>query len=769
MTILVENFAVRQPDVYVPPFRELHVSISSLSLGGAERIVLDWAQRIYPQWRVHLIVLRDRAQEWLVPSHVRVTRLGGVKIPHQLEKIGRTIAQDLNPVCVCHLLSTKERSMLAKAGAFVVPVFHNARNGWVEGVDHLANIPYVVAVSQSCADELREDGLKGTVSVIRHIPHVVESSPDVREEIRRVWNIPQGAFVIGMIGAIKPQKNYVFALEIFAEFLQRQDAYLVIVGGPVNTGIGYDTWKNVVDHVCELGLRHRVAMPGFVPDATRFLSAFDVFLNSSHFEGMSIATLESILSGIPVVASHVGGQGEVMHDALTLIPISASPQTWADALVQASKMEVKKPLWADFPSHRLWTLTGLARAMRPSSKTLFVTANLSAGGAQRSLVNLTKELHGRLDFEIMVAGKSSATYFLDDLLKMDIKVMRASTNWNVFDFAEAIAVKIVSEGFSTICFWNVDARVKLLLAKAFEFGGPRFIDVSPGGHSFEEMGSFQEFQQLIAFTNDQYLGRLDRLVLKYEAEPVIGCEEKTVVIRNGIPFERNHKRNYIVDGHPRIVVSGRIAPTKFLVEIVIAMKALWKNIPDAELHVIGAAEHYHTDYYHQLLEEVGYERDVRVFFHGQCFDVIKILPTFDVYVVLGKNQGCPNALLEAMMAGLPVVGNDDGGTREQLIHNHTGLLIQSQSFQELAGALYHIITDRELARRLGEAGRKHVEKNFSMASMSDGYLALFNNLSHKKSSRKATSDKSFRVKVQDLQKMWHDWAFPQKQTKTLPA
>ena len=84
-----------------------------------------------------------------------------------------------------------------------------------------------------------------------------------------------------------------------------------------------------------LGLEREVVLTGFVPDAVRCLPAFDVVLNTSRHEGLSIATLEALAIGLPVVASAVGGQGEVAHDALRLIPVEADDATWADALEAA--------------------------------------------------------------------------------------------------------------------------------------------------------------------------------------------------------------------------------------------------------------------------------------------------------------------------------------------------------------------------------------------------------------------------------------------------
>ena len=71
MNVLLERTTL-QPPLGAPPAHELWCAIASLSLGGAEKMVLDWARRVAPPWRVHLVVLRDRAHEWPVPAGVRV-------------------------------------------------------------------------------------------------------------------------------------------------------------------------------------------------------------------------------------------------------------------------------------------------------------------------------------------------------------------------------------------------------------------------------------------------------------------------------------------------------------------------------------------------------------------------------------------------------------------------------------------------------------------------------------------------------------------------
>src|SRR5262249_60015505 len=160
-----------------------------------------------------------------------------------------------------------------------------------------------------------------------------------------------------------------------------------------------------------LGVGERVRLPGFVPGAADCLPAFDAVLNTSRYEGLSIATLEALAAGLPVVASEVGGQGEIPAPGLALVPVAASDELWAGAVDRALRSRPLPPAWRGFPSHRLWTLFHLPQPRAARTGVLFVTANLNAGGAQRSLYNLALGLRGKVRCEIAVCRNSSSGYF----------------------------------------------------------------------------------------------------------------------------------------------------------------------------------------------------------------------------------------------------------------------------------------------------------------------------------------------------------------------
>jgi hypothetical protein len=213
MKLLISESA-KQPRLLSYKNQRLNVAIAGLALGGAEKIVLDWARRIYPKWKVHLIVLRDHTQEWPVPKGITVTRLHNKNVIKNLRRVGKRAVMYSNSTILCHLLRKEEREALASFGATIVPVLHNAKQGWLEEGSSMSGSPYVISVSEACRNDLSQHGWKGTTSVVRHIPQVRNFMRDARNEFRKQWNIALDAKVIGMVGAVKPQKNYSLALRI---------------------------------------------------------------------------------------------------------------------------------------------------------------------------------------------------------------------------------------------------------------------------------------------------------------------------------------------------------------------------------------------------------------------------------------------------------------------------------------------------------------------------------------------------------------------------
>ncbi|NUM56840.1 MAG: glycosyltransferase [Candidatus Hydrogenedentes bacterium] len=109
-------------------------------------------------------------------------------------------------------------------------------------------------------------------------------------------------------------------------------------------------------------------------------------------------------------------------------------------------------------------------------------------------------------------------------------------------------------------------------------------------------------------------------------------------------------------------------------------------------------------------------------------DVARFLRAMDVCVLTSLREGFPNALLEAMALGRPVVAASVGGIPELVEDGVTGRLVTTRDPADFAAAILRIAEDCSEARRLGERARERVQREFSAKRMAGAYRALYEEL-----------------------------------------
>ncbi|MBI4422525.1 MAG: glycosyltransferase [Elusimicrobia bacterium] len=117
--------------------------------------------------------------------------------------------------------------------------------------------------------------------------------------------------------------------------------------------------------------------------------------------------------------------------------------------------------------------------------------------------------------------------------------------------------------------------------------------------------------------------------------------------------------------------------------------------------------------------------DQDVTFAGEVPDVSAWLSALDVFVLPSLWEGLPNALLEAMGIGLPVVATKVDGVPEVVEHEVNGLLCEPKSSQGLFVALQDLVVDAELRQRLGAAAKRTIKDRFKLADMIGNYEKLY--------------------------------------------
>jgi len=141
------------------------------------------------------------------------------------------------------------------------------------------------------------------------------------------WPVPTGIKVVGSVGRLASEKGQGWLLEALAILIHSgQDLHAVLVG----EGRSLPDLQNQARH---LGIADRVHFAGSRRDVRDWLGNFNLFVLPSEWEGVSLALLEAMASGLPVIASNTGGTPEIVVDGETglLVP-SRDPKSLAEAI-----------------------------------------------------------------------------------------------------------------------------------------------------------------------------------------------------------------------------------------------------------------------------------------------------------------------------------------------------------------------------------------------------------------------------------------------------
>jgi glycosyltransferase involved in cell wall biosynthesis len=175
------------------------------------------------------------------------------------------------------------------------------------------------------------------------------------------------------------------------------------------------------------------------------------------------------------------------------------------------------------------------------------------------------------------------------------------------------------------------------------------------------------------------------------------------------------------------VTASRLEPTKAVADLLRALALTEREAAtsaprrsSSHLVVVGGGSE--LPHLAALAHSLGVAQ--RVLFLGEVADVRQVLAAADVFLFASLYEGLPNALLEAMAAGLPVVATAVGGIPEVVTEGETGYLVPIRRPDLLAQRMVTLAGDGELRGRLGAAARERM-KAFGMERMVQGYEDLY--------------------------------------------
>ena len=164
-----------------------------------------------------------------------------------------------------------------------------------------------------------------------------------KERIRKEFGI-ENKLLVGHVGRYTRQKNHEFLLNVFSEIAKkREDAVLMLVG----KGELEDDIKKRID---ELQLKDKVILTGQRFDIPQLLSAMDVFVFPSFFEGMPNTVIEAQATGLPCVIADTITKEADITGLVKYLTLEKSPESWADAALKCAE-EKRRCTKEDFRKH----------------------------------------------------------------------------------------------------------------------------------------------------------------------------------------------------------------------------------------------------------------------------------------------------------------------------------------------------------------------------------------------------------------------------------
>ncbi len=775
-------------DVFDDEGLRVHQIITALHRGGAERLTLDLFE-VLPEMNVACrLTTLGKALRTAFPTPLDTLELG--LLPGSAEdrwnRLKKQTLQFGTDVLHAHLLSREQLHGLARVGPPILATLHNAQPGWPPGMAELqaTDVALLAACSQAVEAEARALDLAPPIrtawngirtDLFRRTPHRAIAA----QRLREVWGFSPDDLVLLSLANFRPQKR-LHLLPAIVEALRtiitssaktQRMVRLVFAGESLRDDSETRALEQSLrDGFHQRGLDASVLWLGSTVDVPAVLAASDVLISTGAHEGLSLAHLEALSMGCPVVATRVGGAPEVaaQQTGLHLVPADASPETFADTVLAAlgwsnrhsgheprgvtssstrfdrpPRPWIQDPILPSFTTERMahryrWlyrrAIANAAQLGKPSGEGLWlISNNFSTGGAQssaRRLLLALKRRGMRVGAAVVQESPLHPTPGRRALQDAGIPVIAIPP---IAETDPALALEPLLEAMdqdpaSTVFFWNLIPLHKVLLADAL--CQARVYDISPGEMFFESLHRyFNDPRPGLPYRSTlDYGSRLAGCVVKYAAEAdraraALGAPVQ--VIPNGVAPD-DYPLARMLDAAPgsRPLTLGTVArlnPHKRLEDLLAALRIASPQLPPWRLRIAGGMEPGFESYAAQLQASAN---DLPIEWLGDVADVRPVLQELDLFLMISEPAGCPNAILEAMATGLPVLATAVGGATDLLEHGTSGWLVPPRHAASLAEAILQLAADPARRRELGRAARDRILHTFSLDRMTDHYEQL---------------------------------------------
>lgn len=632
----------------------------------------------------------------------------------------------------------------------------------------------VHCVSAAAGSAAAAHGLRAKRRVIR--PAVDLSLFPPRPAPRR----PDGAFHIVGVGWLHWWKGWEYALQAVARLVAEGVPVAFDVVGPqpapdMGAPSDLDRIRNAID---DLGLAPHVTVHGPLPHerVRALLGQADVLLHASVTEGLPNVVLEAMASGLPVVATDVGGTGEVVADGVEgyLVP-PRDPRAAADALVelwrdperrramgeagrarveQGHDLDQQADRWVELyeqvvvrpPPARGPRIVEVGVAWPPEPFLRRKLQGLAERGAEVTVASIVPPRRRQATLDGIVL--QPLPHWAEPRYRLLLGVARDAGALLVRDRERLRAILRKWDARPPIRLARLHLRLARLRADVAHFEWASFASTcSP-------LFRVWDFPVVVSCHGSEVLAHraaepvdLAGLFRRVDAVHCVSRAVQRAAVEHGLDGTRVEVVPSAVDpdvfrpprrerpptGELLVVTVGGLRWVKGYEYALAAIGRLVEAGVPVRYEIAGSEPpdtggHGELDRILEAIRDLGLDDRVRLLGHLSEPEIVSLLQRADVHLQASLSEGMPTAILEAMACGLPVVATDVGGTREVLTDGDEGLLVAPRDPDALAAALHLLWSEPERRRSLGRAGRARVETELTLERQLDRFESLYREL-----------------------------------------
>lgn len=639
---------------------------------------------------------------------------------------------------------------------------------WVPGV--------IVACAEEAARRHREMGYDPDRMLV--IPNGYDLSawgPDtqVREEMRRDWNVEADTLLVGSVARWNPLKDHdtlLAALALVAK--QHPGVKCVLVGEGMEAGN-----RKLAALLHHHGVADRVVLLGRRNDISRILPALDVYVLSSRAEGFPNVVAEAMASGLPCVVTDVGDAARIVGDAGWVVPprqpaalaqavtgalaLLGSPEGREEYRVRCERgrrfvednfgletmrkryQNVWARLAADYPVPHPHV------SAAPGPRDDFPPRGGVAGAATPRLLFLVNNPAFFLSHRLPIALGARAAGYEVHVATMDgpsVAVIREHGFTHHVVPMTRSGRQPLQELKSLVAFWRLFRRLKPDLVHAVTikpvlYGGiaarlagvPAYVAAVSGlGFIFmrKEKGpdplriaATVLYRLALGHRNSRVIfqNHSDREELRRAG--VVQAGQSVMIRGSGVDLSA-----YVPvpepEGPPIAIMVARLLKDKGVLEYVEAAHLTVGHPSGLRWLLVGAPDPGNpasiTDAEFRAWQQEGVVECL-----GEREDIAELYQQAHIAVLPSYREGLPRSLVEAAACGRAVVTTDVPGCRDAIEPGVTGILVPVRDPRALADAVVSLAEDAEWRRGMGEAGRRLAEQAFDIEKVVQAHLAVY--------------------------------------------